>query len=186
MVRDAEAKHMILFCRRNLPFLGIIIFAFLVLIFSLWDILNNEQWLERIIALYGILIILCVLFLVSKEKKQPSVAKTVDAFEQSLKGKLQHFKCPSCGGIFAIKKSKQNNKKPFILTCPDCGMTGTVPSQPSKILEEIPEKKSVHKRFTCEHCGEWMMVWAEGADIVNDVHVYSCPYCGTKHDLRTR
>jgi len=172
--------------RSKLPFIAIILFAFLVLVFSIWDILYDEKWLEGIIALYGILIILCVLFLVSKQKKQPDVEKTVDAFEKSLQGKLQHFKCPSCGGIFAIKKSKQNNKKSFMLTCPDCGTTGTVPSQPARILEEIPDKKSVHKRFTCDHCGEWMMVWAEGADIINDIKVYSCPYCGTKHDLLIR
>lgn len=176
---------MTMITRSNLPFIGIIIFAFLVLIFSLWDIIYNEQWLERIAALYSILIILCILFLVSKEKKKPAVTKSVDAFEKSLQGKLQHFKCPSCNGIFAIKKSKRNNKKPFQLTCPDCGMTGHVPTQPLKTLEEIPEKKSVHKRFTCEHCGEWMMIWAEGTEIIPDVRVYSCPYCGTKNTLRT-
>jgi predicted RNA-binding Zn-ribbon protein involved in translation (DUF1610 family) len=158
-------------------------FAFMVFVFSLWDIVYNEQWLERIIALYGILIILTLLFLVSKERKKPAVNKTVDEFEKSLKGKLQHFKCPLCGGIFAIKKSKHNNKTPFTLTCPDCGRTGTISSKPSQIWEEIPEKKSIHKNFTCAHCGEWMMVWAEGVDIVQDVHVYSCPYCGIKQDL---
>jgi predicted RNA-binding Zn-ribbon protein involved in translation (DUF1610 family) len=168
---------------RILPFVGIICLAFLVLLFSILDILYNEKWLERIIALYGILIILTLLFLVSKEWKKPVEKKTVDEFEKSLKGRLQHFKCPSCGGVFAIKKSKHNNKKPFTLTCPDCGTTGTVPSKPSQIVEEIPEKKSVHKKFRCESCGEWIMVWAEGADIVSDIRVYSCPYCGTKQDL---
>jgi predicted RNA-binding Zn-ribbon protein involved in translation (DUF1610 family) len=172
-----------IFSRRSLPFVSIIVLAFMVLLFSIWDIVYNEQWLERIIALYGILIILTLLFLVSKEKKKLIIKKTVDEFEKSLNGKLHHFKCPSCGGIFAIKKSKHNNKKPFILTCPDCGNTGTIPSKPSQILEEIPEKKSVHKNFKCEHCGEWIMVWAEGVDIIQDIHVYSCPYCGTKRDL---
>jgi predicted RNA-binding Zn-ribbon protein involved in translation (DUF1610 family) len=169
--------------RKTAPFVAIIILAFVVFLFSLWDIVYNEQWLERIIALYGILVILTVLFLVSKEKKKPVVKKTVDEFEKSLKGKLHHFKCPLCDGIFAIKKSKQNNKKSFTLTCPDCGTIGTVPSKPSRVLEEIPEKKSVHKNFKCEHCGEWITVWAEGVDIVTDVHVYSCPYCGTKQDM---
>jgi predicted RNA-binding Zn-ribbon protein involved in translation (DUF1610 family) len=172
--------------RRTVPFVAIMFFAFLVFVFSLWDILYDEQWLERIIALYGILILLTVLFFVSQEKKKPVVKKTVDEFEKSLKGKLQHFKCPSCGGIFAIKKSKHNNKKPFSLTCPDCGMTGMISSKPSQVEEEVPEKKSVHKNFKCKNCGEWMMVWAEGADIIQDqdIHVYSCPYCGTKQDLR--
>jgi predicted RNA-binding Zn-ribbon protein involved in translation (DUF1610 family) len=166
-----------------LPFIGIILLAILVLLFSIWDILYNEKWLERIIALYGILLILTLLFLVSKEMRKPVLKKTVDDFEKTLEGRLQHFKCPSCGGFFAIKKSKQNNKKPFTLTCPDCGTTGTVPSTPTQIVEEIPEKKSAHKKFRCDCCGEWILVWAEGADIIRDIRVYSCPYCGEKQDL---
>jgi predicted RNA-binding Zn-ribbon protein involved in translation (DUF1610 family) len=176
---------MTIITRRTVPFIAIIFFAFLVFIFSLWDILNHEQWLERIIALYGILVLLTFLFLVSREKKKPVIQKSVDTFEKSLEGKLQHFKCPSCGGIFAIKKSNQTNKEPFTLTCPDCGMTGSIPSKPTQIHEEIPDKKSVHKNFQCQNCGEWVMVWAEGKDMIQDqnVHVHSCPYCGAKQDL---
>jgi predicted RNA-binding Zn-ribbon protein involved in translation (DUF1610 family) len=176
---------MTMFSRRTIPFFAIIFFAFLIFVFSLWDILYDEQWLVRIIALYGILLLLTFLFLVSREKKKPIPQKTVDTFEKSLEGKLQHFKCPSCNGIFAIKKSNQNNKKPFTLTCPDCGMTGSIPSKPTQIEEMIPENKSVYKNFQCPNCGEWVMVWAEGTDMIQDekVHVYSCPYCGTKQDL---
>ena len=166
-----------------LPFIGIIFLSFLVLLFSIWDILYNEKWLERIIALYGILLVLTLLFIVSLEMRKPATKAIVDDFEKTLEGKLQHFKCPSCGGYFAIKKSKTNNKKPFTLTCPDCGQTGTVSSSPSQIIEEIPEKKSTHMKFKCERCGEWIMIWAEGADIIHDTHVYSCPYCGEKQDL---
>ena len=170
--------------RTTLSFIGLIILGFLVLLFSLWDILYNEQWLERIIALYGILIIITVLFLVSTMKKKPAKIIPVDNFEKSLKGPLRHFKCPSCGGIFAIKKSKQNNKKAFTLTCPDCGVTGVIPSQPSNVVEKIPLKKSVNKNFRCENCGEWIMIWAEGTTLTDDLHIYSCPYCGTKHNMR--
>jgi predicted RNA-binding Zn-ribbon protein involved in translation (DUF1610 family) len=171
--------------RASLPFIGLIVLGFLVLLFSLWDILYNEQWLERIVALYGILIILTVLFLASAMKKKPAEKiTTVDDFEKSLKGPLRHFKCPSCGGVFAVKKSKQNDKKPFTLTCPDCGITGVIPSQPSHVVEKIPQKKSVNKNFRCEQCGEWIMIWAEGTTLTNDIHVYSCPYCGAKHDMR--
>ncbi len=176
---------MTIITRKTIPFVAIIFFAFLVFVFSLWDILYHEQWLERIIALYAILILLTFLFLVSREKKKPVIQKSVNDFEKSLEGKLQHFKCPSCGGIFAIKKSKQNNKKPITLTCPDCGTTGTIPSKPSQIQEEIPETKSVYKNFQCQNCGETIMVWAEGVDIIQDqdIHVHSCPYCGAKQDL---
>lgn len=170
--------------RKTLPFVGLMVLALVVLLFSLWDIIYHEQWLERIIALYVILFILTLLFLATNAKKKPTDIKNVEEFEKSLKGKLHHFKCPSCGGIFAIKKSQQNNKKAFTLTCPDCGMTGTIPAKPSKVIEEIPEKKSVHKTFKCNACGESIMIWSEGKDIVSDVTVYSCPYCGAKQQLR--
>jgi predicted RNA-binding Zn-ribbon protein involved in translation (DUF1610 family) len=170
--------------RKTLPFIGIMVLACIVLLFSLWDIIYHESWLERIIALYGILFILTLLFLATNTKKKPAGIKNVEEFETSLKGRLHHFKCPVCGGIFAIKKSRHNNKKSFTLTCPDCGTTGTIPSKPSKVIEEIPEKKSINKNFKCEACGGSIMVWAEGADIVSDVKVYSCPYCGTKQRMR--
>jgi len=170
--------------RKILLFIGIILLGVVVLLLSLWDILYNENWLERIIALYGILVILTVLFLYIATKKKPVKKNIVNDFEKTLKGPLYHFKCPSCGGIFAVKKSKQNNKKPFMLTCPDCGITGVVPSQPSHVVEKIPEKKSMNKNFRCEHCGEWITIWAEGTTLVDNLHVYTCPYCGTKQDLR--
>ncbi len=170
--------------RRTIPFIAIIIFAFLVFLFSLWDIIYQEQWLERILALYAILILLTFLFLVSREKKKTHAQKNVDEFEKTLEGKLQHFKCPSCDGVFAIKKSSQDNKQPFTLTCPDCGMTGSIPSKPLQVQQEIPEKKSVQTMFQCQNCGETITIWSEGTDMIQDqIHVYSCPYCGVKQDL---
>lgn len=169
--------------RQTLPFVGLIVLSLVVLFFSLWDIIYDEQWLERIIALYGILFILSLLFLATNAKKKQNDIKNVEEFEKSLTGRLHHFKCPVCGGIFAIKKSKINNKKSFTLTCPDCGATGTVPSKPSKIIEVIPEKKSIHKNFKCESCGESVTIWAEGSEIASDVQVYSCPYCGAKQRM---
>jgi hypothetical protein len=124
---------------KTFPFIVIIFVAFIVLLLSIWDIISNEQLLERIIALYGILIILTLLFLSSKETKKPVVIKNVDEFEKSYKGKLHHFKCSSCGGIFAIKKSKYDNKKSFIVTCPDCSTMGTISLKAPEIIEKFSE-----------------------------------------------
>ena len=170
--------------RKNIPFIGIIVLACIVLFFSLWDIVYLEGWLERIAVLYGILFLLLVLFLFSTTRKKSAVSPAVEAFEKSLKGKLHHFKCQNCQGIFAIKKSKHNNKKAFTLTCPDCGTVGLIPSKPHLVIEEVPEKKSVNKNFKCGQCGEWIMIWAEGADLVSGLRVYSCPYCGTRESMR--
>ena len=118
-------------------------------------------------------------------KKTTEASPTMQEFEKTLEGQLHHFKCPNCNGIFAIKKSKHNNKKTFVLTCPDCGHVGTISSSPKVVVDQIPEKKSVNKNFKCEQCGEWVSIWAEGTDLFSDIHIYSCPYCGEKQSMIT-
>ena len=69
-------------------------------------------------------------------------------------------------------------------TCPDCGCVGQVTRSSPVIEETIPQQKSVNKTFKCEHCHEWVTVWAEGTDMVNNIQIYSCPYCGTRQTLK--
>ena len=108
----------------------------------------------------------------------------ISEFEKSLKGGLYHFKCPTCTGIFAIKKSRKNNKKYIKMTCPDCGAIGIIPPVPAQSEETIPEKKSLKANFKCNVCGEGITVWAEGTDLYKGVQVYSCPYCGEKESMK--
>jgi predicted RNA-binding Zn-ribbon protein involved in translation (DUF1610 family) len=168
--------------RRAFPFILIVLSAILVLGASIWDISSNAQWSARIILLYLILVTLAALLLVSR-RNEPSPSLSTEDFEAALKGQLQHFKCPSCGGIFAVKKSRHNNKKDFVLTCPDCSLVGLVPRRPMTVLEKIPEKKSRHKNFVCQNCGGALTVWAEGKDLSPVLRIYSCPYCGAKQTM---
>ena len=117
-------------------------------------------------------------------EKSDSHEDIVEEFEKTLEGKLYHFKCPQCEGIFAIKKSKHNNKKPFTLTCPDCGTIGRISGSPPVVVEEIPEQKSENIKFKCKNCGERVSIWAEGTDLVQDVEIYSCPYCGKRQSMK--
>lgn len=170
--------------RHTLPYLVIILFACLVLFFSFWDILYTEDWVLRVSVLYGILIVLILMTTVSQSRKKTTqVSPTVQEFEKTLEGQLHHFKCQNCNGIFAIKKSKHNNKKTFVLTCPDCGHMGTISSSPEIVVEQIPEKKSMSKTFRCQQCGEWVSIWAEGTELHPDIHIDSCPYCGAKQTM---
>lgn len=127
-----------------------------------------------------ILFILFILLL----KKEKITQNSIEEFEKTLKGGLYHFKCPSCNGIFAVKKSKKNNKKTVKMTCPDCGMIGFIPSHPEKIEEEIPEKKSLKANFKCISCGESITIWAEGTELHKKINVYTCPFCGIKKPLK--
>ncbi|MCK4332811.1 MAG: hypothetical protein KAV40_04455 [Thermoplasmatales archaeon] len=168
----------------KLPFVAIVLLACAVLFFSLWGIVYEDQWLQSILALYGILIILSVVLVSLSSKKKPTEFNHVaKEFKKTLEGKLYHFKCPSCNGIFAIKKSKRDNKKPFKLTCPDCGNIGTISPTPKLVVEKIPKQKSVKTSFKCKKCGEFVSIWAEGTDLFHEMQIHSCPYCGKKQSM---
>ncbi|MCX6666954.1 MAG: hypothetical protein NTV74_01750 [Euryarchaeota archaeon] len=158
-----------------------ILLGFWLLFFSIFGVIFNKDWVLPILALFGLLFILTIIVIL--KSKKPSVDETIEEFEKTLEGGLYHFKCPNCNGIFAIKKSKHNNKKYFKMTCPDCGKVATVSPLATCVEEEIPEKKSVNVNFKCTNCGEGVTIWAEGADLYQDVCVYSCPYCGIEKTL---
>ena len=141
--------------------------------------------MQAVFACFGIFLILMFILLGIQVKKPESISEgTAESFEKTLHGKLHHFKCPSCNGIFAIKKSKQNNKKAFMLTCPDCGFIGQISSSPKTIEDIIPEKKSNKIRFQCKKCYEWISLWAEGTELHPKVTIFSCPYCGEKQMIQ--
>ena len=170
---------------RKLLFLVIILLSIVVLFSSLFDIVYGNEWLQTILAIYAVLIIFTIVLLfLSPTKKTAGSKDIVEEFEKTLEGRLYHFKCPNCQGIFAIKKSSRNNKKPFTLACPDCGTIGKISSSPPVIVEEIPEQKSENIKFRCKSCGEGVSIWAEGTDLVQDIQVYSCPYCGEKRSMK--
>ncbi|MEM0467444.1 MAG: hypothetical protein QXX20_07650 [Candidatus Thermoplasmatota archaeon] len=162
-------------------FLGIAVF-----IVSLFDIITNQGWILEIMMIYSILIILLImmLFISIRQQKPKEEKNIVEEFEKTLKGKLHHFKCPKCHGIFAVKKSKKNNKKEFLLTCPDCGYLGRIPKKPTVITAEIPEKKSARITFTCSDCNESVSLWAEGTQPVAEISILVCPYCGKQNTMK--
>lgn len=166
----------------NLYFL-IILIAFWIMVFSLWDIIFDKGWSAIILGAYA-LIIIFTLILTILELKEPVVQDDpIQDFEKKIKGGLYHFKCQNCNGIFAIKRSRKNDKKPIKMNCPDCGKVGIIPSVPSKIKAEIPEKKSPNINFECSICGEAITIWAEGAEMYPYTHIYNCPFCGEQKEM---
>jgi len=171
--------------QRKLLFIFIIILSIIVLFSSIYDIFYDKEWLQIILAIYAVLLIFTILLLFLKQApKTTETQGVVEEFEKTLEGKLHHFKCPNCEGIFAMKKSKANNKNPFSLTCPDCGTVGRITSSPDMIIEEIPDQKSENIKFKCKSCGEWISLWAEGSKLIQNVQIYSCPYCGKQHSMK--
>jgi len=166
------------------PFILLILLAFFALIFSFFDVIYEKDWMIIILSFFGIILAFTILTIFIKYKKDSVSNITVEEFEKRLKGGLYHFKCPACQGIFAIKKSKSNNKKTMKMTCPDCGTIGFISSAPIQIEAEIPEKKSIKANFRCNLCGEGITIWAEGTDLFKNVCIYSCPFCGEKTPLK--
>jgi predicted RNA-binding Zn-ribbon protein involved in translation (DUF1610 family) len=166
------------------PFIIITIIGLCIFIFSIYDIIFDKDWIVRTFASYALLLIITIIVIFLRGKKQEEYIGTLEEFEKTLKGGLYHFKCQTCSGIFAIKKSKSNNKKYVKMTCPDCGVIGFIPPSPMQVEEEIPEKKSAKAKFKCNICGEGITVWAEGADLYKDISVYSCPFCGEDQTMK--
>jgi len=162
-----------------LSFLGLIIMAI-----AIYSIVYDAGWTTSALAALIVVVFLVVLLIFLGQRQKEVLLDPIEEFEKSLKGGLYHFKCPTCMGIFAIKKSKSNNKKTVKMNCPDCGAIGFIPPYPAEIEEEIPEKKSIKANFKCNLCGEGVTIWAEGAELYSDVNVYSCPFCGEKEPLK--
>jgi len=171
------------FLKSNGPYFLLILLGLWVFIFTLFDIVYDKGWQFFLIAAYFILIVLIIVLAITKRMKKAKPALTIEEFEKMLKGGLFHFKCPTCEGIFAIKKSKSNDEQPVKMTCPDCGAIGIIPKHPKSVEEEIPEKKSLKANFRCAVCGEGITVWAEGAELFDDTCVFSCPFCGCDEKL---
>lgn len=132
--------------------------------------------LQRIIILYVILIIFAIVLISSRiTKKFEAVLRSRRIFERLLKDKLHHFKCPNCNEVFTIEKSKIDDNKSFIITCPCCGATGRIPSK----------QKSAETKFECINCGGQVSIWPEETESSHKVMVYSCPYCGKKQSMKS-
>ena len=166
------------------PFIVLIILGLCALFFSIFDIIYDKGWMIIILPSYAPLVIITIVLIFLRLKKEEVSVGTIEEFEKTLKGGLYHFKCLTCNGIFAVKKSKSNNKKHVKMTCPDCGAIGVISPHPAQIEEEIPEKKSIKANFRCNICGEGITVWAEGTELHKNVYVYSCPFCGEKEPLK--
>ena len=163
----------------------LIILGLCVLIFSIYDIIFDKGLIIVVLPIYAVILIVTIIAILLKSQKDVKLTTdVVEEFEKTLKGGLYHFKCPTCNGIFAVKKSKSNNKKYVKMTCPDCGVVGVIPPNPNQIEEEIPEKKSIKANFQCNSCGEGITVWAEGTELYKRMYVFSCPFCGEAETMR--
>jgi predicted RNA-binding Zn-ribbon protein involved in translation (DUF1610 family) len=168
----------------NLTSFIIIIFGLFILFFSVYDIIFKKGWILITFILYAVLLVIIIYTIFLKAKKQVVFVDIVEEFEKTLKGGLNHFKCQVCGGIFAVKKSRGDNKKYIKMTCPDCGAIGVIPPIPAQVEEVIPEKKSIKANFKCNLCGEGITVWAEGTDLFKDMYIHSCPFCGEDQTMK--
>jgi predicted RNA-binding Zn-ribbon protein involved in translation (DUF1610 family) len=165
------------------PFFLLAFLGFWVMVFSIWGVIFDKGWINVITALYVILIVLLVFVIFIRSLKTAETIDMLKEFEKTVEGGLHHFKCPTCNGIFAVKKSRKNNQKHVKMTCPDCGAIGIISPTPEHVEEEIPEKKSIKANFKCNICGEGITIWAEGTKLYQNTHIYSCPYCGEEETM---
>jgi len=174
------------FLKKSWILIIFIILGLCVLIFSFCDIVFGMGLIIVAIPAYAVLILLMLILIFRRKQARivPVDLDVVEEFEKTLEGGLYHFKCPTCKGFFAVKKSRGDNKKYVKMTCPDCGAVGVIPPKPVSIEDFIPEKKSIKANFKCEICNEGLTIWAEGTDLYKKLHIFSCPYCGEVETMR--
>lgn len=156
----------------------------LLFIISIYDIVSLQErfryWLIASIALV-IISILIFFYMYRSSRKQMD---PVILFEKTLQGGLYHYQCSRCKGIFALKESRKNNSRDLTLSCPGCGAIGRISSKSPKIVERIPTEKSPRVSFICTSCGERLNIWAEGKPLIENISIFSCPYCGSKKPMK--
>lgn len=171
--------------KTKFPFFLIVLIGFCVLFLLIYNVIYDWNMTNFFLSLLIVFILVALFLLFLRNLMVLGFEKSVEEFAKTLHGGLFHFKCPRCNGVFAIKKSKKNNKKAVKMKCPHCGRIGVIPGKSSMILEEeIPEKKSLATNFKCINCGEGLTVWAEGGSLYHDVDVITCPYCGMERTLK--
>ena len=141
----------------------LLILGFWILFLSFYDVIYGMDWFVITLVNYAILIILITLLLFFYSRR-PTIPITVEEFEKRLMGGLYHFKCPSCNGIFAVKKSKSNDTKEIKMTCPDCGITGIIPTYPEEI-ELIGQINSVITNSSVDIDGVTYLLNIQGLEI---------------------
>lgn len=132
--------------KSKMPLVALIILICLALFFTLWDIIYEKQllqlldfifkrqMLQKILILYSILTIFAIVLIYSRTaKKSEAVSRSGRKFEKLLESKSRHLKCPNCNEIFTIKKSKGNDNRSFVITCPCCRTTGWIPSKAKSV-----------------------------------------------------
>lgn len=165
-------------------FYFVMISGSIVFFFIIWQIIHGRDAMPLVIILYGCVFISILILFVLYYLFSPVREKRILTFEKTLKGGLYHFQCPHCHGIFAIKESMYVNKKSVLMTCPDCGYLARILPKTPVIRAAIPQKKSGNIRFQCQQCGESLRIWAEGTTIYPELKVFSCPFCGSKKQLK--
>ncbi len=158
--------------------------GFVVLLFSLYEVLIVvyliESWFQVLIA-FSIVSIVLILFKYWFSKIEMD---SVTVFEKTLQGELYHFKCQRCYGVFAVKESRKNDIHLLTLTCPICGSIGRISPHPPRLIDRIPTEKSPCVSFLCKTCNERLNIWAEGATLSEEIFIFSCPYCGSKRQMK--
>ncbi len=182
IVRSSEGFYLAL--KWQWLFLWVFFIACILFVLSLWDLFFNIGLKHITLFFYAVLFI-TVLFLFTLMMSSKKTRKDiVRVFEKTLQGRLYHFKCPHCLGVFAIKESMNHDHKPLLLTCPDCGHLGLILPDHKVAKQKIPKKKSGNVLLRCPSCGESLKIWAEGTRLYPYVQVFCCPYCGAKKPLK--
>jgi hypothetical protein len=110
--------------KRLLALLIIIAAAAAILIVSLYDIINQRDWIIEVFIVYIVLFIPLFGMMRSSPGSLPTESKMTE------QGLQRQFRCPSCKQTFTVTLPQ----KPTVFThaCPSCGYKGMINTRPGK------------------------------------------------------
>ena len=160
--------------------------SILLFFISIYDILSLQNRFRYWLLLSLALVVLSLLFFFYMYRSSRKQMDPVVLFEKTLQGGLYHYQCSRCNGIFALKESRKNDSRDLSLSCPNCGAVGRISSRSPKTIARIPTEKSPRVSFICTTCGERLNIWAEGTPLIDNISIFSCPYCGSKKPMKLK
>lgn len=158
--------------RRRVAYGLIILFAFLTLFATLWDIVYNASELKwPLLAVYAVLILWGVILLFSRRRHLQEVAE-LEAMQRT------YLECDHCKGVFQFGQLRLKDRKKVGFSCPVCGDDSLLPGPESPAVERVlPDAAVIETEYACGNCNEQIVVGTFGGR-PREAAFRACPSCG--------
>lgn len=158
--------------RRRVGYVLIILFAFLTLFATLWDIVYNASDLKwPLLGAYVLLFVWGLIMLFSRRRHLQEVAE-LEAMQRT------YLECDHCRSVFQFGQLRLKDRKKVGFSCPVCGDDSLLPGADAAPVERVlPDAAVVESSYACGNCNEQIVVGTFGLK-PRAATFKACPNCG--------